>query len=189
MRRLGRGGAQTASAELASARLQPSGEMSGHSLEKTKLKWDDDKIMSHENVTPEEIASCEAFTAAAAQGLSCRLRLRDKYRDGRKREPGRDLVGGPIADRVQPPCERSSGKLGAVSWRGLESSARSEAARSNSLLRTRKAKAVSNAYARRYAASVFIEAGRVGDSCSIGLLPRACLAPRRRADAAGANHR
>jgi hypothetical protein len=40
----------------------------GIHLEKTKLKWDDDKIMSHENVTPEEIASCEAFTAAQPKG-------------------------------------------------------------------------------------------------------------------------
>lgn len=40
----------------------------GIHLEKTKLKWDDEKIMSHENVTPEEIASCEAFTAAQPKG-------------------------------------------------------------------------------------------------------------------------
>jgi len=40
----------------------------GIHLEKTKLKWDDDKIMSHENVTPEEIANCEAFTAAQPKG-------------------------------------------------------------------------------------------------------------------------
>ena len=40
----------------------------GIHLEKTKLKWDDDKIESHENVTPEEIASCEAFTAAQPKG-------------------------------------------------------------------------------------------------------------------------
>ena len=40
----------------------------GIHLEKTKLKWDDDKIMSHENVTPEEIASCEAFTASQPKG-------------------------------------------------------------------------------------------------------------------------
>jgi len=40
----------------------------GIHLEKNKLKWDDDKIMSHENVTPEEIASCEAFTAAQPKG-------------------------------------------------------------------------------------------------------------------------
>jgi len=40
----------------------------GIHLEKTKLKWDDEKIMSHENVTAEEIASCEAFTAAQPKG-------------------------------------------------------------------------------------------------------------------------
>jgi hypothetical protein len=40
----------------------------GIHLEKTKLKWDDDKIMSHENVTPEEIANCEAFTASQPKG-------------------------------------------------------------------------------------------------------------------------
>jgi len=40
----------------------------GIHLEKTKLKWDDDKIESHENVTAEEIASCEAFTAAQPKG-------------------------------------------------------------------------------------------------------------------------
>jgi hypothetical protein len=40
----------------------------GIHLEKSKLKWDDDKIMAHENVTPEEIASCEAFTAAQPKG-------------------------------------------------------------------------------------------------------------------------
>jgi hypothetical protein len=40
----------------------------GIHLEKSKLKWDDDKIMSHENVTPEEIANCEAFTAAQPKG-------------------------------------------------------------------------------------------------------------------------
>ena len=40
----------------------------GIHLEKTKLKWDDDKIMSHENVSPQEIASCEAFTAAQPKG-------------------------------------------------------------------------------------------------------------------------
>jgi len=40
----------------------------GIHLEKTKLKWDDDKIMSHENVTPEDIAACEAFTASQPKG-------------------------------------------------------------------------------------------------------------------------
>jgi hypothetical protein len=40
----------------------------GIHLEKTKLKWDDNKIMEHENVTPDEIASCEAFTAAQPKG-------------------------------------------------------------------------------------------------------------------------
>ena len=40
----------------------------GIHLEKTKLKWDDDKIMTHENVTPDEIASCERFTASQPKG-------------------------------------------------------------------------------------------------------------------------
>ncbi len=40
----------------------------GIHLEKTKLKWNDDKIMSHQNVTPEDIASCEQFTAAQPKG-------------------------------------------------------------------------------------------------------------------------
>jgi hypothetical protein len=40
----------------------------GIHLEKSKLKWDDEKIESHENVTPEEIANCEAFTAAQPKG-------------------------------------------------------------------------------------------------------------------------
>ena len=40
----------------------------GIHIEKTKLKWDDDKIMTHENVTQEEINNCEAFTAAQPKG-------------------------------------------------------------------------------------------------------------------------
>ena len=40
----------------------------GIHLEKSKLKWDDDKIESHENVTAEEIANCEAFTASQPKG-------------------------------------------------------------------------------------------------------------------------
>jgi hypothetical protein len=40
----------------------------GIHLEKTKLKWDDDKIMTHENVTPDEIAACERFTASQPKG-------------------------------------------------------------------------------------------------------------------------
>ena len=63
------GGTQTASAASSGMRdfnLQV--KCPGIHLEKTKLKWDDDKIMSHENVTPEEIANCEAFTAAQPKG-------------------------------------------------------------------------------------------------------------------------
>jgi hypothetical protein len=61
------GNAQTASATgMRDFNLQV--KCPGIHLEKTKLKWDDDKIMSHENVTPEEIASCEAFTAAQPKG-------------------------------------------------------------------------------------------------------------------------
>jgi hypothetical protein len=63
------GGTQTASAASTGMRdfnLQV--KCPGIHLEKTKLKWDDDKIMSHENVTPEEIANCEAFTAAQPKG-------------------------------------------------------------------------------------------------------------------------
>jgi hypothetical protein len=63
----GAGGAQTASATgMRDFNLQV--KCPGIHLEKTKLKWDDDKIMSHENVTPEEIASCEAFTASQPKG-------------------------------------------------------------------------------------------------------------------------
>jgi len=61
------GGTQTASASgVRDFNLQV--KCPGIHLEKTKLKWDDDKIMTHENVTPEEIASCEAFTAAQPKG-------------------------------------------------------------------------------------------------------------------------
>jgi hypothetical protein len=65
----GAGGAQTASASTPGMRdfnLQV--KCPGIHLEKTKLKWDDNKIMSHENVTPDEIASCEAFTASQPKG-------------------------------------------------------------------------------------------------------------------------
>lgn len=40
----------------------------GIHLEKTKLNWSDDKIMSHENVTPDEIAACERWVAAQPKG-------------------------------------------------------------------------------------------------------------------------
>jgi len=61
------GGTQTASnAAVRDFNLQV--KCPGIHLEKTKLKWDDDKIQSHENVTPDEIASCEAFTAAQPKG-------------------------------------------------------------------------------------------------------------------------
>jgi hypothetical protein len=63
----GAGGAQSASATgMRDFNLQV--KCPGIHLEKTKLKWDNDKIMSHENVTPEEIASCEAFTASQPKG-------------------------------------------------------------------------------------------------------------------------
>jgi hypothetical protein len=61
------GGTQTASATgMRDFNLQV--KCPGIHLEKTKLKWTDDKIMEHENVTPEEIASCEAFTASQPKG-------------------------------------------------------------------------------------------------------------------------
>jgi len=62
------GGTQTASASTAVRDFNLQVKCPGIHLEKTKLKWDDDKIMSHENVTTEEIASCEAFTAAQPKG-------------------------------------------------------------------------------------------------------------------------
>ena len=62
------GGAQTASASSSVRDFNLQVKCPGIHLEKTKLKWDDDKIMSHENVTPEEIASCEAFTASQPKG-------------------------------------------------------------------------------------------------------------------------
>lgn len=62
------GGAQTASAGSSVRDFNLQVKCPGIHLEKNKLKWDDDKIMSHENVTPEEIANCEAFTAAQPKG-------------------------------------------------------------------------------------------------------------------------
>jgi hypothetical protein len=62
------GGAQTASAGPVVRDFNLQVKCPGIHLEKTKLKWDDDKIMSHENVTPDEIASCEAFTASQPKG-------------------------------------------------------------------------------------------------------------------------
>ncbi len=65
------GGAQTASAGGVATGVRDFNlqvKCPGIHLEKTKLKWDDDKIMSHENVTQDEIASCEAFTAAQPKG-------------------------------------------------------------------------------------------------------------------------
>ncbi len=72
----GEGSASAAGAQTASAAGVATGirdfnlqvKCPGIHLEKTKLKWDDDKIMSHENVTQDEIASCEAFTAAQPKG-------------------------------------------------------------------------------------------------------------------------
>lgn len=62
------GGAQTASAASSVRDFNLQVKCPGIHLEKTKLKWDDDKIMAHENVTPEDIASCEAFTASQPKG-------------------------------------------------------------------------------------------------------------------------
>ena len=62
------GGAQTSSSSTAVRDFNLQVKCPGIHLEKTKLKWDDDKIMSHENVTTDEIASCEAFTAAQPKG-------------------------------------------------------------------------------------------------------------------------
>jgi len=62
------GGTQTASAGAVARDFNLQVKCPGIHLEKTKLKWDDDKIMSHENVTPDDIASCEAFTASQPKG-------------------------------------------------------------------------------------------------------------------------
>jgi len=62
------GGTQTASASSSVRDFNLQVKCPGIHLEKTKLKWDDDKIMSHENVSAEEIANCEAFTAAQPKG-------------------------------------------------------------------------------------------------------------------------
>jgi hypothetical protein len=62
------GGTQTAAAATGMRDFNLQVKCPGIHLEKTKLKWDDEKIMSHENVTPEEIASCEAFTASQPKG-------------------------------------------------------------------------------------------------------------------------
>jgi hypothetical protein len=64
----GGGGSQTASASTAVRDFNLQVKCPGIHLEKTKLKWGDDKIQEHENVTPDEIASCEAFTAAQPKG-------------------------------------------------------------------------------------------------------------------------
>lgn len=64
----GGGGTQTASAGGAVRDFNLQVKCPGIHLEKTKLKWSDDKIMSHENVSAEDIASCEAFTAAQPKG-------------------------------------------------------------------------------------------------------------------------
>ncbi len=62
------GGTQTASAGTSVRDFNLQVKCPGIHLEKTKLKWDDDKIMAHENVTPQDIASCEAFTASLPKG-------------------------------------------------------------------------------------------------------------------------
>ena len=62
------GGARTASASSSMRDFNLQVKCPGIHLEKTKLKWDDDKIMAHENVTPDDIASCEAFTASQPKG-------------------------------------------------------------------------------------------------------------------------
>ena len=40
----------------------------GIHTEKTKLKWSDDQIMAHDNVTVDQIADCEAYTASQPKG-------------------------------------------------------------------------------------------------------------------------
>jgi hypothetical protein len=61
------GGTQTASAGgIRDFNLQV--KCPGIHLEKSKLNWSDDKIMSHENVTPEEIAACEQWSASQPKG-------------------------------------------------------------------------------------------------------------------------
>jgi hypothetical protein len=61
------GGTQTASAGgIRDFNLQV--KCPGIHLEKSKLNWSDDKIMSHENVTPEEIQACEQWSASQPKG-------------------------------------------------------------------------------------------------------------------------
>ena len=62
------GGTQTASngQQVRDFNLQV--KCPGIHTEKTKLKWSDDKIMEHENVTADDIASCEAYTASQPKG-------------------------------------------------------------------------------------------------------------------------
>jgi hypothetical protein len=62
------GGTQTASTGSVARDFNLQVKCPGIHLEKTKLKWTDDKIEEHENVTPDDIASCEAFTAAQPKG-------------------------------------------------------------------------------------------------------------------------
>lgn len=61
------GGAQTASTGPSVRDFNLQVKCPGIHTEK-KLKWDDEKIMAHENVTAEDIASCEAFTASQPKG-------------------------------------------------------------------------------------------------------------------------
>ena len=62
------GGGQTASNNAAVRDFNLQVKCPGIHLEKNKLKWDNDKIETHENVTEDEINQCESFTAAQPKG-------------------------------------------------------------------------------------------------------------------------
>ncbi len=62
------GGSQTASNNAAVRDFNLQVKCPGIHLEKNKLKWDNDKIETHENVTEDEINQCESFTASQPKG-------------------------------------------------------------------------------------------------------------------------
>jgi hypothetical protein len=62
------GGGQTASNNAAVRDFNLQVKCPGIHLEKNKLKWDNDKIETHENVTEDEINQCESFTASQPKG-------------------------------------------------------------------------------------------------------------------------
>ncbi len=68
------GQASTAGSTTAAAAAGPARDFNlrvkcpGIHLEKTKFKWSDRQIMTHENVTLEEIGQCEAWSATQPKG-------------------------------------------------------------------------------------------------------------------------